>query len=249
MKIYRSIELGASELQRRLSEKLLHEPDIEIHFEPMSDDELFHSDFDLIELSEQQSQSILSKMTMLDWQIQSTGATDAFAKDQKGFKPIQLSSTAFTNFLESKHISMDVGKNVVLVGNYSFLITYAVALAKLGFNKIYLVSPGNVSYKEQFTNAQKYLFNVQLHQLTVDEMANIAELASLLVIDFDYNEFPEMVETLTYFNFLAENAIFFDLQNYLNDTLSTEAEKASLRVLDSVEFHLHKYRLFQKNHK
>ena len=96
---------------------------------------------------------------------------------------------------------------------------------------------------------QKYLFNVQLQQLTLDEMANISELSSLLVMDFDQNEHPDMVETLTYFNFLAENAIFFDLQNYLNDDLSSEAEKASLRVLDSVEFHLHKYRLFQKNHK
>lgn len=245
MKIYRSIDLGASEL----SEKLLHEPDIEIHFEPMSDDELFHSDFDLIELSEQQGQSILSKMTMLDWEIQSTKAVDAFAKDANGFKPIHLGSVSFGSFLESKHISLDVSKNAVLVGGYSFLITYAVALAKLGFNRIYLVSPGNISYKEQIVSAQKYLFNVQIQQLTLDEMANIAELASLLVIDFDYNEFPETVETLTYFNFLAENAMFFDLQNYLNDTLSTEADKASLRVLDSVEFHLHKYRLFQKNHK
>lgn len=245
MKIYRSIDLGASEL----SEKLLHEPDIEIHFDPMSDEELFKSDFDLIELSEQQSQSILSKMTMLDWQIQSTGAVDAFAKDVNGIKPVQLSSVAFGSFLESKHIAIDTAKNAVLVGGYSFLMTYAVALAKIGFNKIYLVSPGNISFKEAITKVQKYLFNVQLQQLTVDEMANIAELASLLVIDFDPNEFPEMVETLTYFNFLAENAIFFDLQNYISDTLSTEAEKASLRVLDSVEFHLHKYRLFQKIHK
>lgn len=245
MKIYRSIELGAAEL----SEKLLNEPDIEIHFEPMSDDELFHSDFDLIELSEQQGQSILSKATMLDWQIQSTKAVDAFAKAAKGFKPIHLSSMAFGSFLESKHISLDIAKSAVLVGGYSFLITYAVALAKLGFNKIYLISPGNISYKEQITNAQKHLFNVQVQQLTLDEMSDVAELASLLVIDFELNEFPELVQTLTYFNFLAENAIFFDLQNYMNDTLSAEAEKASLRVLDSVEFHLHKYRFFQKNHK
>lgn len=245
MKIYRSIELGAAEL----SEKLLHEPDIEIHFDPMTDDELFHSDFDLIELSEHQSQSILQKMPMLDWQIQSTGAADAFGKDKSGFKPIHLSASSFGNFLETKHISLDISKNAVLVGTYSFLMTYAVALAKIGFNRIYLVSPGNVSYKEEIAKVQKYLFNVQLQQLTLDEMANISELSSLLVMDFDQSEYPDMVETLTYFNFLAENAIFFDLQNYLNDALSSEAEKASLRVLDSVEFHLHKYRLFQKKHK
>lgn len=246
MKIYRSIELGAAEL----SEKLIHEADIDIQFGPMqNEDELFRSDFDLVELSEQQSQSILSKLTMLDWQIQLTGAVDAFAKDQKKFKPIHLSSVAFVNFLESKHISLDVAKNAVLVGGYSFLMTYAMALAKLGFNKIYLVSPANISYEVQISNAQKFLFNVQLQQLTLDEMANISELASLLVIDFELNKYPEMVETLTYFNFLAENAIFFDLQNYMNDSLSIEAEKASLRVLDSAEFHLHKYRLFQKNRK
>lgn len=245
MKIYRSIELGAAEL----SDKLVSELDLEIHFEPMGEDELLKSDFDLIELSEQQSQSILSNMPLLDWPIQSTGAVDAFANEKGKFKPIHLSSTAFVSFLQSQHIAVDVAKYAVLIGNYSFLITYAIALAKLGFKKIYLVSPGNINYQNQIQAVQKFLFNVQITQLNLDEMASIADLASLLAIDFDLNEHPDLVETLTYFNFVAERAIFFDLQNYLNDALSSEAEKASLRVLDSADFHLHKYRLFQKNHK
>lgn len=245
MKIYRSIELGAAEL----SDKLVSELDLEIHFEPMGEDELLKSDFDLIELSEQQSQSILSNMPLLDWPIQSTGAVDAFANEKGKFKPIHLSSTAFVSFLQSQHIAVDVAKYAVLIGNYSFLITYAIALAKLGFKKIYLVSPGNINYQNQIQAVQKFLFNVQITQLNLDEMASIADLASLLAIDFDLNEHPDLVETLTYFNFVAERAIFFDLQNYLNDALSSEAEKASLRVLDSVDFHLHKYRLFQKNRK
>lgn len=245
MKVYRSIELGAAEL----SEKLKNELDIEIYFDLMTDEDLLRSDFDLLELSEQQNQAILATMPLLDWSIQSTGAVDAFAKIDNKFMPIHLSSAAFVNFLQSKHISVDVSKYAVLIGNYSFLITYAIALAKLGFKKIYLVSPSNISYQNQLDAVQKFLFNVQLKQLNLDEMASIAETASLLTIDFDLNEYPDLVETLTYFNFVAEQAIFFDLQNYLNDSLSSEAEKASLRVLDSTEFHLHKYRLFQKNRK
>lgn len=245
MKIYRSIELGAAEL----SEKLINELDIEIHFDPMTDEEILKSDFDLVELSEQQSQALLATMPMLDWTIQSTQAVDAFEKNAQGLKPIHLSSAAFINFLQSKHISVDVAKYAVLIGSYSFLITYSIALSKLGFKKIYLVSPGNINYENQLRSVQKTMFNIQLTQLSLDEMVNIAETASLLAIDFDLNEHPELVETLTYFNFVAEKAIFFDLQNYMNDSLSSEAEKASLRVLDSVEFHLHKYHFFQKNHK
>lgn len=242
MKIYRSIELGAAELSAKLS----YAPDVEIHFGPMSDDEIINSKFDLIELSELQSQSLLSQMSMLGWQIQSTGAVDAFTTDKNGLKPLHLSSVAFVNFLQSKHITLDTAKNAVLVGGYSFLMTYAIALAKLGFNKIYLISPGNADYKNKISETQKSLFSVQIQQLTLDEMADMSELASLLIIDFDLNEFPDTVETLTYFNFVTENAIFFDLQNYMNEALTSEAEKASLRVLDSTEFHLHKYRLFQK---
>lgn len=245
MKVYRSIDLGAAEL----SEKLISELDIEINFDLMTDEDLLRSDFDLIELSEQQSQVILSKIPLLNWSIQSTGAVDAFTKINGQFQPIQLSATAFVNFLQYKHNSVDISKYAVLVGNYSFLITFAIALAKLGFKKIYLVSPSNISYQNQLTAIQKFLFNVQLTQLTLEEMANITDTASLLAIDFDLNEHPDLVETLTYFNFVAEQAIFFDMQNYLNDSLSLEAEKASLSVLDSLEFHLHKYRLFQKNHK
>lgn len=246
MKIYRSIELGAAELDAKLSEKLGASSDTKIHFEPMSEEELLASDFDLIELSEEQNLDILSKMTMLDWQIQSTGAVDAFTKDKNGFKPLHLSATAFVNFLQSKHITLDTAKNAVLVGGYSFLMTFGLALAKLGFNKIYLISPGHASYENKIAELQKNLFNVHIQQLTLDDMSNISELASLLVIDFDLNEFPDTVETLTYFNFVTENSVFFDLQNYMNDTLSSEAERASLRVLDSAEFHLHKYRFFQK---
>ncbi|AZZ37184.1 hypothetical protein CIK05_10420 [Bdellovibrio sp. qaytius] len=245
MKIYRSIELGAAEL----NEKFSNETDVEIHYELMTDEELLHSDFDLIELSEKQNQAILSTMPLLDWPIQSTGAVDAFVREKNKFKPIHLSATAFVSFLQSKQIAVDIAKYAVLIGDYSFLITYAISLAKLGFKKIYLVSPNNINYKNQLQAVQKFLFNVQLRQLTLDEMANIADTASLLAIDFNLNEHPDLVETLTYFNFVAEKAIFFDLQNFLNDSLSSEAEKASLRVLDSVEFHLHKYRLFQKNHK
>lgn len=243
MKIYRSIELGADEL----SQKIGTADDVKIQFDPLDESDLVQSDFDLIELSEEKTQSILSKMNMLDWQIQSTGAADAFIVDHKKLKPIHLSSVAFVNFLQSKHITIDTAKNAVLVGSYSFLITYGVALAKIGFNKIYLISPDHISHKEKIAETQKYLFNVQIHQLQLDDMAGISDLASLLVIDFDLNQFPELVETLTYFNFVTENAVFCDLQSYRNEALSSEAEKASLRVLDSAEFHLHKYRLFQKN--
>lgn len=245
MKIYRSIELGASEL----SEKLKNENDIEIFFDPITDEDLNKSDFDLIELSEQHSQAILASMPMLDWSIQSTGAVDAFQKVGDKLKPIHLSSSAFINFLQSKHISIDIAKYAVLIGNYSFLVTYSIALAKLGFKKIFLVSPDNISYQHQLEMVQKTLFNIQLTQLSLDEMANIAETASLLAIDFELSEHPELVETLTYFNFVAEKAIFFDQQNYINGSLSLEAEKASLLVLDSAEFHRHKYRFFQKKYK
>lgn len=242
MKIYRSIDLGAMEL----SEKLSQEADIDIHFEPMSDNDLLTSDFDLIELSEQQNQSILATMPMLEWQIQSTLAVDAFEKKEKVFKPLQLGSNAFIHFLESKHISLDTTKSAVVIGNYSFLISYAMALFKLGFKRIYLVSPEGTSFAARIKSIKKILFDIELIQINFEEMAHISELASALIINFDLTEHPEFVQTLTYFNFLAENAIFFDVQNYLNDSLSLEAEKASLRVLDSVEFHLYKYRLVQK---
>lgn len=243
MKVYRSKELGAQEL----SEQLKDAADLEIHFEPMSDEEILNSDFDLIELSDQQSQTFLANMSMLDWQIQSSGAADAFTKDVKGLKPLHLSSMAFVHFLQSKHITLDTSKNAVLVGGYSFLMTYAMALAKLGFNKIYLISPEQNSYQDKIAELQKYIFKVQIQQLSMDQMTSFSELASLLVIDFELKEFSEIVEMLSYFNFVTENAIFFDQQNYLNNALSSEAEKASLRVLDSAEFHLYKYRFFQNS--
>ena len=243
MKIYRSPELGAKEL----SEKLSAEKDLEFFYEPMSQENLLKSDYDVIELTEPENENILSGMVMLDWNIQTTQATDAFGKQQNRFIPIHLSSTAFKSFLESKKISLDTSRTAVLIGHYSFLATYAVALAKLGFRKIYLVSADEILFTEKISALKKYLFDVELKQISFDEMANISELSSLLVTDFLLGKSAELVEILTYFNFVAEGAVFFDLQNYLDDSLSSEAEKASMKVLDSVEFHLHKYRFYQKN--
>lgn len=242
MKIYRSIELGAAQL----SQCLAAETDLEFFFDPLSEDELMNSDFDLIELSEQQNQSVLSQFKVLDWDIQVTHSTDAFVRVQQELKPFHLGAAALKTFLEFKKVYVDVSKSAVLVGGYSFLMTYAIVLGKLGFKKIHLVSSDNVIFSNQVAAIKKFLFDIDIRQISSDEMANISELSSLVVTDFDLSEHADLVEVLTYFNFSAEGAIFLDLQQFMNDTLSLEAERASLLTLDSVEFHLHKYRLAQK---
>lgn len=242
MKIYRSIDLGTSVL----SEKLAGEKDLQFHFEPMNDQELFSSDFDLIELSESHNQLLLQQMPMLDWNIQATRSVDAFMKFQNNYKPLHLGAMSLVKFLQHQHISLDISKIAVLVGGYSFLISYAMSLCRLGYKKIILVSPEKLNLDDQIQVLRKILFQVEITSVTVEEMANTSELASILAIDFDADEYPELVEILTYFNFLTEKALFFDQQSYLHNSLSTEAEKAQLKVLDSLKFHVFKYHQIQK---
>ena len=245
MNIYRSIELGTPILSELLSQ-VSDLSELKFHYEPISEDHLLNGEYDLIELSESQTQNIMKKFSMLDWEIQTSQAADCFIKQHDHFKPCQMNAEVFRQCIEFQKIIVDISYCAVLIGDYSFVTTFAMMLGKLGYKKIYIVSIENLFFGDRIDNLKKVLFDIELKQLSFDELATIPDVASLLAIDFELDENAEVVEILTYFNFLSKNAIFFDMQGYINHSLTLEAEKVQLKVINSLEFYITKYKLIQK---
>jgi len=246
MKIYRSKDLWTPELAETLNNNTTELEGVEFHCESISEEELLKSDFDLIELPENQMRTLLERYSILDWNIQVSHAVDCLLKVDSTYKPCQINAEAFRAYLESQKMSVDISFCAVLIGEYSFVATFAVMLAKLGYKKIYIVSHENILFGHDVELIKKVLFDVDLHQLSFDELATISDAASFLAIDFNLDDNSEVVEILTYFNFLSEGAIFFDMQSFKNDSLSSEAEKVQLKVIDAIEFYITKYKIIQK---
>ncbi len=246
MKIYRSKKLHGDVFKESLKKTKLNADFIDMITDEINQDDQFHQNFDIIEMDESAKSSFIDQAKELDWEVSALKGFDVVLKKQNHYKPYNLGSVALKSYIETRSLVIDSTKSAVLVGEYSFLVTYALALSQLGFKKIYIVSPENLFFNEKLANVQKILFDVKIQQISYDEMANTSEISSVLIVDFDLASYPEMVEILTYFNFLAQGSLFLDLNHFYDPTLYDEAEKADLGVISSVEFHHYRYE-FAKN--
>lgn len=243
MKVYRTLEMGALEIQEYLkSQGLL---DIEFYFDPMPWQELLLQGYDVIELSDADMTEYLKSQTLLEWEVDISRSADCLIKTAKGYKPIQIGPNTLRAYFEDKKIKLKVQESAVLIGNYSMLMSFTFGLVKLGYKKIIIISPENFSYHEEIEKIKKILFQVELQQISFDEISHVTENSSLLVIDFDLALNPDLVEVLSYFNFLSEKSLFLDLQQINNSSLAEEADRASLTVLSDLEFHLEKYKILK----
>ena len=241
MKIYRSKKLHGDVLAESFKKDSQKSNIPEINSEDIPTEDLFKNNFDIIEMDEQSKSDYIDHAKELDWEVSALKAFDVIFRKQNNYKPYNLGSIALKSFIETKGLEIDSTKSAVLVGEYSFLVIYSLALSQLGFKKIYIVSPDNLFFSEKLTATQKILFDVKIQQISYDEMANTPETSSVLIVDFKLSNHPEMVEILTYFNFLAQGSLFLDLNHFFDPTLFEEAEKADLKVISSVEFHRYRY--------
>ena len=202
--------------------------------------------YDVIEIDDIMLKQLKPHLAFLGWGLSASSSFDCLIKQGQEYAPMQINAELFRRYLESTHRIVDIQNCAVLIGDYIFVASFAVMLAKLGYTKIYIVSQDNILFGEEIEHLKKILFGVQLTQLSFDELATIRDGASMLVLDFNLKENPELVEILTYFNFLTEGAIFFDLNSYIDDSLAQEAEKVQLDVVDISEHIKIKYNIIKK---
>lgn len=219
---------------------------IEIIHEPEAVAEILPLQFDVIEVNDSMLKDLKPQLTYLDWALNTSGVFDCLIKHGSEYSPEQINAEAFRGYLEKSHKPLGIDNCAVLIGDYSFIASFSLMLARLGYSHIYVVSYENILFDDQIEILKKSLFGVKLVQLSFDELATIKDFASILIIDFELKDNAELVEILTYFNFLTEGATFCDLNSYRDDSLAQEAEKVLLRVVDINEFIKIKYDIIKK---
>ena len=220
--------------------------DLVIAYESSAILELFSQQFDALEIDDLMLRELRPQLAYLGWTLSVSGAFDCLIRQGTEYAPLQINSETLRHYLERSHKPLDIKNCAVLIGDYSFIASFSVMLAKLGYSQIYVVSHENMLFGDEIELLKKSLFGVKLVQLSFDELATIQDLASILVVDFNLEENSEIVEILTYFNFLTEGAFFCDLNSYIDDSLSLEAEKVQLCVVDMAEYLKIKYNIIKK---
>ena len=84
-------------------------------------------------------------------------------------------------------------------------------------------------------------FKSEIIQIKNEELAQISDLMNIIITDFSSELHPEISNSISYFNFATNEAIFCDFRQNDNVTMFEEALKANIYSVHLDDFNLFKY--------
>jgi hypothetical protein len=164
------------------------------------------------------------------------GAADSLVRLKNKYQFFQLSQKAFLLLLSKLALNLKTDDHAVIVGDELSISQFLPALAKLGYSKFVLVVENTKVIKSFVDNIQKTLLGLELSILEFKQVSLIDCISSLLLVDVDHKSQAELVESLTYFNFLTTGSVFFDVRSESANELVQEALRAQMFVVESAQF-------------
>lgn len=164
------------------------------------------------------------------------GSADCLIRFGERYQFYQLSQKAFLSLLSNVEIYLKTDDYAVVVGDELSISQFLPALAKLGYSRFVFVVEDPEVVQKFMQNIQKTLLGLELLILGFNQVSSIDCISSLLLVDINHKDRPELVESLTYFNFLTTGAAFFDVRSALSDDLVQEALRAQMVVIDSAQY-------------
>lgn len=183
------------------------------------------------------------------------GAADCILKLDNKYHFYQLSQKSFLYYLSQLKMNLKSNHGAVIVGNELTISQFLPALTKLGYDQFIFVVENTAKVKEFVDNIQKTFLGLKVQFFNFQQVSLIDYVSSLLLVDFDHDKYPELVESLTYFNFLSAGSVFFDVgaslgrapvaaaDNNSKSELVKEAERAQMLVVDSAQYHQIRFQL------
>jgi len=177
------------------------------------------------------------KFTINSIETSILGAADCLLKIDNKYYFDQMSQKAFLKYLSKLKISLQSSKTAVLIGDELTISQFLPPLTKLGYSDFICVVENTESVSEFVQKIQKTFLGLKIQLLNFKQIPLIDSISSFLVVDINHSEQVELVESLTYFNFLTTGSVFFDLRSAQSKELIEEALRAEMFVMDSVVYH------------
>ncbi len=164
------------------------------------------------------------------------GAADSLIRKKNKYQFFQLSQKAFLSLLSQLELNLKTDDHAVIVGDELSISQFLPALAKLGYSRFVFVVENPPKIKAFIENIQKTLLGLELTVLEYKQVSLINCISSLLLVDVDHSRQSELIESLTYFNFLTTGSIFFDVRSDLSNDLVQEALRAQMFIVEATRF-------------
>lgn len=152
----------------------------------------------------------------------------------------------FLKELSTNRTSLQTNHFAVIVGDQRTVASFFPALAQLGYAHFKFVVRDPISMKSYLQAVLSKYIGLNADLLSFSDLAEMKESASALIVDVDHEQEAELVQNLTYFNFLVGRALFLDVRAITHSDLEEEAERAELTVIKSEQLNKKRFELVEK---
>lgn len=156
-------------------------------------------------------QKTLKRFARRTQQVQDVGCFDYVEKKDKELWPDLILWKEFTQVLVSQVKQMDFSAVAYIVGANPVATCVLTGLVHLGFQKIRWIIHDDDFIPEEIDRIQKTYFGLQLEILSSSKLSLRSVDGAILVNTTTFENRPEMLQDISYFNFIRQDSFVVDL--------------------------------------
>ncbi len=220
-----------------------------LEIESTSPEELLQrTDFDALLFDQELSDQILPLATRAPAEIVETGMADSLIREREKVWLRCFVRESLRLLIMQKAASLDTHAVCYITGTGGLARMAAVVASQLGYQKMILVAMDREKADLFCQNLQKLFFGLSFEILQESELTLQPNNGSLLLNTAVPDKDPEIMEDLTYLNYLKKDGLVVDLPNsFLINSLMEEAIHVGIRTLPGSELWAARDFLFLKS--
>ncbi len=179
------------------------------------------------------SSGLLKKIAVQPAQVQSLQSLDSFFKSENSWYPRLLTFEALRRVFVERARDLDIRRPAFVVAQGAMTRILASVLTQVGFADIYLIG----SDSDDLAREQKYLssthLGIRFTQIPTSELTMQSVSAAVMINAMDLASDQDLMNDLSYFNFMKGEGYILDLNLENEDSpFIEEARNAELRVIE-----------------
>lgn len=206
-------------------------------------EELISKKYNAIEISGEKFSEFEPYITAVDWRTSQVSTLDCLVLQNGKYKAYHLLADSILRILKKMPDRINSQRPVIVIGDIYFLYSVVTKLALSGFVEIIvaLTDQEDDMLKVFERRIKSFVFDLNLKTVSINDLTTTEQAGFLLISNFRKEDNKDAYELLTYFNFLAEGAIFMDCNSINDSYLVDDARKAEIFVVDEEQVLESKY--------
>lgn len=225
---------------------LVHQFEV-VSAEQMSLAEAIQKKIQIIEVQSHEFEVVQTHVKAIDWKTHHIRLVDVLQLMPNGmYHALHLVPDCLLQILKEKSFFGQSQTTAMIIGSYEFVLGMSVKMALSGFSQLVVSLSDSKKNQELAQRLKECVFQVQITFVPLAELTQVQQTSSILISNVSEKMNAEAYESLMYFNFLSEGAIFVDCCSLENQSLVSEARRAGLKVIEETDIMRVKYQTLLK---